>query len=270
VKTLSKSKLPIAPLIIAAFVCATAGMGGASATDTEGDGVESLGPLVGLMSGMSSYEEQENEYCKEMVYGNVVRKQILSHWKPIRGTKTPLAVIGFQVYPDGRLTKVRLEDSSGDKEVDQAAVRAVKDAAPFPPFAKYQFKPQIDPYWQCRFSFAGEMPESEKLEHALSEYYNEVSARITGKWHPQLPEKAPGATVAFRITKEGKLRALFVQQTSGNKREDAAAVKAIEDCEPFAPLPKGAPNTVRFEFTTGNYTKPGWYKKASSTLMMER
>jgi protein TonB len=43
-------------------------------------------------------------------------------------------VVAFTVEADGRLAEVRVVESSGSELLDEAALQAVRDAAPFPPF----------------------------------------------------------------------------------------------------------------------------------------
>jgi len=43
-------------------------------------------------------------------------------------------VLAFTLRADGRLAGVRVAESSGSELLDEAALQAVRDAAPFPPF----------------------------------------------------------------------------------------------------------------------------------------
>ena len=45
-----------------------------------------------------------------------------------------MPAIGFRLYANGEAQLIEVERSSGDQELDQAAVLAVVNAHPFPPF----------------------------------------------------------------------------------------------------------------------------------------
>ncbi|MEJ2716203.1 MAG: TonB family protein [Deltaproteobacteria bacterium] len=66
---------------------------------------------------------------------NVVRGRINSHWSLLgeQRQQQRVAVVGVQMADDGRLMDASLDKSSGDQVFDRSALRAVFQAAPFPP-----------------------------------------------------------------------------------------------------------------------------------------
>jgi TonB family protein len=66
---------------------------------------------------------------------NVVRGRINSHWSLFgeHRQQQRVAVVGVQMADDGRLMDASLDKSSGDLVFDRSALRAVFQAAPFPP-----------------------------------------------------------------------------------------------------------------------------------------
>lgn len=66
---------------------------------------------------------------------NVVRGRINSHWSLFgeHRQQQRVAVVGVQMANDGRLMDASLDKSSGDQVFDRSALRAVFQAAPFPP-----------------------------------------------------------------------------------------------------------------------------------------
>lgn len=62
-----------------------------------------------------------------------VQKRIKKNWFPPRGNESKSCTLKFKVNRDGSLGKIRLVASAGIPVVDQAAVTAVKNSAPFPP-----------------------------------------------------------------------------------------------------------------------------------------
>ena len=64
--------------------------------------------------------------------------------------KTGKVRVGFTLHTDGSRTDATIEDSSGDKALDQAALNAVKDCPPTPPpsaFARETLKMQFRFYY---------------------------------------------------------------------------------------------------------------------------
>jgi colicin import membrane protein len=64
-----------------------------------------------------------------------VRSQVNSHWSLLRdGQHQPtVTVIGVRISDEGHLIEASVEESSGDQVLDRSAMRAVHQAAPFPP-----------------------------------------------------------------------------------------------------------------------------------------
>jgi TonB family protein len=54
------------------------------------------------------------------------------------------AIVNFTIHADGSISDIRLEKSSGNKTFDTSAVRAIKQAAPFPAFPRTIRKKFID------------------------------------------------------------------------------------------------------------------------------
>jgi len=52
--------------------------------------------------------------------------------------------IGFRLYANGEAQLIEIERSSGDSELDQAAVLAVVNAHPFPRFPAGTLDPHIE------------------------------------------------------------------------------------------------------------------------------
>lgn len=54
-------------------------------------------------------------------------------WSPPKGSKSKRIVVLFKIHNGGDMTDLRIAHSSGLAAADQAALRAVKNAAPFRP-----------------------------------------------------------------------------------------------------------------------------------------
>lgn len=62
-----------------------------------------------------------------------LQRRIRRHWFPPKDPLSKVAVVTFVVARDGTMTGLRLSRRTGNELSDQAALRAVEDAAPFPP-----------------------------------------------------------------------------------------------------------------------------------------
>lgn len=69
-------------------------------------------------------------------YLGLVDYKISTNWNPVAsgGSKDNVVVIRFRVLPSGNVRDVELETSSGDAGLDNAAMRAIRQSLPLPPF----------------------------------------------------------------------------------------------------------------------------------------
>ena len=71
------------------------------------------------------------------IYFSVIRSKIMQAWvipeNLIENIYDLKAIVNFTIFADGHISHVYLEESSGNKTFDESAIRAVKQAAPFPP-----------------------------------------------------------------------------------------------------------------------------------------
>ena len=72
------------------------------------------------------------------IYFSAVRNRVMQSWvipeNLIEDVYSLEAIVTFTIYPDGHISGVNLEESSGDRYFDESALRAIRQAAPFPPF----------------------------------------------------------------------------------------------------------------------------------------
>ncbi len=64
-----------------------------------------------------------------------VQRRIKRAWFPPKGNETRRVVVQFQIHKAGELSNLRIDHSSGLAIADQAALKAVEDAAPFRPIS---------------------------------------------------------------------------------------------------------------------------------------
>ncbi len=73
-------------------------------------------------------------------YLAIIRDKIERHWNPPPGTRGIKAKVTFSVLRSGQVGGANLEASSGNFYFDQAAMRAILTASPFPPLPEGFFK----------------------------------------------------------------------------------------------------------------------------------
>ena len=78
------------------------------------------------------------------------------------------------------------------------------------------------------------------MDIAVKEYYNSIWSLIKSNW--VIPEYLKGrglvVVIGLKVGRDGKVKDLKIEKSSGNKVFDDCAVKAIRASEPFPPLPK--------------------------------
>ncbi len=102
------------------------------------------------------------------------------------------------------------------------------------------------------------LPKSQKQgvdareDSQLGTYITALRRQVDVQW--RLPEKSDTSykiTVAFSVDRQGEMTALRVVKSSGSTLRDQAALKAVQEAAPFAPLPTGYRAdrvNVEFEF----------------------
>jgi protein TonB len=90
-------------------------------------------------------------HFKFPIYGAMIEKRISALWSPpalaieSEGKET---VVSFQLNKTGQVKDVQIEQSSGNIYYDQAALRAVYEAEPFPPWPQGLHEPSLKIYFR--------------------------------------------------------------------------------------------------------------------------
>ena len=68
-------------------------------------------------------------------YAKLLRDRVAQKWntQDVRGRTSPMVVVKFDLERSGEVRNVSLAQRSGDLTLDNSAIRAVEEAAPFPP-----------------------------------------------------------------------------------------------------------------------------------------
>lgn len=90
----------------------------------------------------------------------------------------------------------------------------------------------------------------------LSGYLNMLRREVDQQWLAKEPDATYRVMVAFSVSREGEVTALRILRSSGSSLRDQAALKAVQQAAPFAPLPaRYRPSRVDVEFGFNNKVK---------------
>jgi TonB family protein len=106
-----------------------------------------------LATGSGSITALESEDFEFAWYRDSVTAALYGHWvKPILDgvSEAQEVSVTFEILRDGGFRDLRIDVSSGIPSLDRSALRAVADAAPFPPLPPAWVKPQLS----ARFRFS--------------------------------------------------------------------------------------------------------------------
>src|SRR5262249_49508160 len=90
-----------------------------------------------------------------------------------------------------------------------------------------------------------------EAEPDFGPYIAELQRRIRRNWAPPTEDRSKRVVAVFRISRDGRLLSLNIQQSSGSPNPDQAAIAAVRASAPFRPLPpnyRGHDIPVQFTF----------------------
>ena len=70
-------------------------------------------------------------------------------------------------------------------------------------------------------------------------YISQVRASLWSQWSSRMPKQSGEAVIQFSILPNGNIVDLRTEVSSGDSGFDLAAMSAVQDAAPYAPLPKG-------------------------------
>ena len=80
-------------------------------------------------------------------------------------------------------------------------------------------------------------------------YMADLQRRIKRQWFPPRGKETLRVRTIFKIDSDGAISKLQIDEGSGSKQADDAALEAVQNAAPFRPLPAGAPQVVDIQFT---------------------
>jgi TonB family protein len=76
-------------------------------------------------------------------YVGEVYVNIYKHWKDPLGGGNGRVQVSFSIFPKGNIAMPKVLKISGDPKLDNLAIRAIKNAVPFPPFPREIKEPNL-------------------------------------------------------------------------------------------------------------------------------
>lgn len=102
--------------------------------------VDSLAKISSDFSGVKKSSAPESKKASRSLnwapYMKSLEANIKKNWNPPKAKESKRVVTIFKISKDGELLSLKIKESSGDKEADDAAIRAIKESAPFKPLIK--------------------------------------------------------------------------------------------------------------------------------------
>lgn len=176
----------------------------------------------------------EEQFMKSL--GDKVQSQLNAH-RPKELKSATQVILLIKMDKMGVVDEVKVDTSSGVAEADQAALLAVKKAAPFGKIP-VKFGDGLALKYTFRFGASKPQPLSVGEKAESDEYMNKVREKISHNWRsPDVSTKCR-VTISFLIEASGKIKTASLKKSSGNKIVDDAALAAIKRAGPFEPLPE--------------------------------
>ena len=96
-----------------------------------------------------------------------------------------------------------------------------------------------------------DMPNGKTTNLGLfNDYMPKMQRKIKSKWEPPKRDSSSKVILKYEIKKDGNLGDYDVMTSSGDKKIDKAAIKALKKSSPFEPLPQGfSGDKVEVQFT---------------------
>lgn len=89
-----------------------------------------INKIISLKILKNSDEPNFTPYMKRL------QRKIKNNWHPPKSNKSRRVVILFKIAKKGEMVKYKILQSSGDKNIDAAAIKALKKSAPFAPLPR--------------------------------------------------------------------------------------------------------------------------------------
>ncbi|HEY9792918.1 MAG TPA: energy transducer TonB [Candidatus Obscuribacterales bacterium] len=173
-------------------------------------------------------------------YANHIAHELVQKWKAAG-------------HPEWSPVIVHVQNRQSSVKTDNSVIRKVLESNTAPPGKPFDVV--------LTFNWTEPPPPSPppapgNADVDFGPYMSGLQRRIQKHWFPPKQLGHNGVVVVFKVHTGGKLSDLRLDRSSGVAAVDQAAFKTVEDAAPFAPMPKGAPDSVDFQFRFHGVGKP--------------
>lgn len=88
-------------------------------------------------SGVSSSQKEDMKDAGWASYMKKMQHSIKANWNPPSENTNSSTVLQYRVQKDGRITNIKIGKSSGNKRMDEAAIKALNDTSPLEPLPEF-------------------------------------------------------------------------------------------------------------------------------------
>jgi TonB family protein len=170
-------------------------------------------------------------------YMDMVQARLKQFWFPPKSQNSLKTVVLFNVSQNGDISDLKISQSSGNNEEDQAAVKAVNDASPLLPLP--------DNRKSVAIAFTFKYNVHEKHRGAASEeqgelhtYLAAVEGRIEKRWLPTTRVKDQLIALSFQLDKNGAVSNINLDVPATVELNEEVT-RIVRESAPFGSPPKG-------------------------------
>lgn len=175
-------------------------------------------------------------------YMKLVQNKI--KWTPPAKTTVNSVSVTFTVGKTGAISGVKIKEPTGDTAVDQLAIATIQKSAPFPPLPAGETSLEITFTLPCQRGITTDGVD-------INPYTHEIYKRIRECWWVPKRLLFMQVELSFEVNKDGTLRKVSIEKSSGDKNADRLAMIGIKRASPFKPLPEGLDAPLKLGYNFG-------------------
>ncbi|MEN9223799.1 MAG: TonB family protein [Thermostichus sp. BF3_bins_97] len=96
---------------------------------------------------------------------------------------------------------------------------------------------------------------SKEQREIRAAWLKDLTTKVESKWIPPKEGLSRKTIVTFTVRRDGNIKNPRISESSGDDLTDRAALEAVQDASPLAPLPKFFPDSVTVNFSFNIYVR---------------
>ncbi len=165
-------------------------------------------------------------------------RRIQRAWFPPKCCEGRRIKVRFKLKSDGSTSDIRLITAAGSNIADDAALKAIANAAPFRPFPDSYEQKELELEFTFFYAvFDQSWPCLEVVsKNDYSAYCAKMTKKIQSGWKLRNVKRDAKCLLSYRIDSKGKVSQVEVKRASVDARFNELALKAVTDADSFGPL----------------------------------